>query len=156
MDFELDSCPVFGVVFFRSWTRSRRFWNPTWPQLGPQLRPKIYQKSTKHRSKSQPKQLTYQNRKKYLKTTWFSIVFANSVMLCYVEKSMKMVPRFLQNRLSNHHPSLDRFLTQLGSILKGFGGSFWHQNGTKLVQDSIPKTIKKMNTITLISRFSLI
>ena len=62
-----------------------------------------------------------------------------------------MVPRSLQKQLSNQHPNLDRFWIQLGPIWGGFGGPRWDQVGTKSLQKSIFKTIKK----TITSRIAL-
>ena len=54
------------------------------------------------------------------------------------------MPRPFQKQLSNQHPNLHRFWSQLGSILGGFGGPRWGQVGTKSLQKSIFKSIKKM------------
>ena len=60
-----------------------------------------------------------------------------------------MVPRSFPKRLSNQHPNLDRFWTQLGSILGGFGGPSWGQVGTKSLRKSILKLIIKMITFRI-------
>ena len=49
-------------------------------------------------------------------------------------------------KLSNQHPNLDRFWSQLGSILGRFGELSWGQVGPKTVQKSIQKTIKNIIT----------
>ena len=65
-----------------------------------------------------------------------------------------MVPRAFQKHLSNQHPNLHRFWSQLGPILGGFWRSRWGQDGTKSLQKSIPKTIQK-NIIFLIAPRSI-
>ena len=69
--------------------------------------------------------------------------FAPSAMPCRAKKSTKMLPRAFQKHLSNQHPNLHRFWNQLGSILGGFWEPSWSQVGTKWLQKSIPKTMKK-------------
>ena len=69
--------------------------------------------------------------------------FATSAMPCRAKKSTKMLPRAFQKHLSNQHPNLHRFWNQLGSILGRFWEPSWSQVGTKLLQKSIPKTMKK-------------
>ena len=60
-----------------------------------------------------------------------------------------MVPRAFPKQLSNQHPNLHRFWSQLGPIW----GRFWEptggQVGTKSLQNSIPKVIKKMITFRI-------
>ena len=53
---------------------------------------------------------------------------------------------------SNQHPNLKRFWSQLGTILGGFGGPRWSRDGSKSLQQSIFKTIKKMITFWIASR----
>ena len=78
--------------------------------------------------------------------------FATSAMLCQVRKSIKMVPTSIRKQLSNQHPNLDRFWSQLDSILGGFRGPRWGQDGTKSLQKSIQKSIEKMITFWIASR----
>ena len=73
-------------------------------------------------------------------------------MLCHVEKSIQMVPTSFQKQLSNQHPNLAPFWSQLGTILGGFWEPRWGQVGTKSLQKSIFKTIKKMITFWIASR----
>ena len=73
-------------------------------------------------------------------------------MLCHVEKSIQMVPTSFQKQLSNQHPNLAPFWTQLGTILGGFWEPRWGQVGTKSLQKSIFKKIKKMITFRIASR----
>ena len=73
-------------------------------------------------------------------------------MLCHVEKSIQMVPTSFQKQLSNQHPNLAPFWSQLGTILGGFWQPRWGQVGTKSLQKSIFKTIKKMITFWIASR----
>ena len=61
------------------------------------------------------------------------------------------MPRSLPKPLSNQHPNLHRFWSQLGSILGGFGEPSWSQVGTKSLQKSIPKVIKKTITFSMAS-----
>ena len=74
------------------------------------------------------------------------MIFDTSAMSCCGNKSIKMVPTSFQKQPSNQHPNLNRFGSQLGSILEGFGGSRWGQVGTKSHPTSIFKSIKKMIT----------
>ena len=74
------------------------------------------------------------------------MVFATSAMPCWGKKSTKMVPRAFPKQLSNQHPNLHRFWSQLASILGGFWEPSWGQVGTKSLQKSIQKMIKKMIT----------
>ena len=62
-----------------------------------------------------------------------------------------MVPPSLPKHLSNQHPNLDRFWNQLGSILGGLWELSWGQVGTKSLQKSIPKMIKKAITFSMAS-----
>ena len=62
-----------------------------------------------------------------------------------------MEPRSLPKQVSNQHPNLHRFWSQLDSILGGFGEPSWSQVGTKSLQKSIPKMIKKTITISMAS-----
>ena len=48
-------------------------------------------------------------------------------MSCYIENSMKIIPASLRKELSNQHPNLTRFWSQLGLILGGFWGPRWGQ-----------------------------
>ena len=50
------------------------------------------------------------------------MVFATSAMLCWGQKSTKIDPTSFQKQLSNPCSNLDRFWSQLGSILEGFWG----------------------------------
>ena len=43
-----------------------------------------------------------------------------------------MVPRSVPKQLSNQHPNLHRFWSQLGSILGGFWEPSWHQIASKV------------------------
>ena len=79
-------------------------------------------------------------------------MFATSAMSCCDKTSIKIVPRSLRKQLSNQHPNLDRFWSQLGSILRRLWGSRWSQDGTKSLQQSIQKTITKMITFWIASR----
>ena len=63
-----------------------------------------------------------------------------------------MVPTSFQKQLSNQHPNLAPFWSQLGTILGGFWQPRWGQVGTKSLQKSIFKTIKKMITFWIASR----
>ena len=62
------------------------------------------------------------------------------------------MPTSFQKQLSNQHPNLNRFWSQLGTILGGFWQPRWGQVGTKSLQKSIFKTIKKMITFWIASR----
>ena len=62
-----------------------------------------------------------------------------------------MVRRSIKNHVSNQHPNLDRFWSQLGSILERFWGSRWSQDGTKSLQKSIQKSFRKMITFWIAS-----
>ena len=70
-------------------------------------------------------------------------------MLCCGNKSIKIVPRSIQTHLSNQHPNLHRFWSQLGPILGRVGRPSWGQVGTKSVQKSITKMIIKMITFRI-------
>ena len=66
------------------------------------------------------------------------------------KKSIKMVPTSFQEQLSNQHPNLHRFWSQLGPIFGGgVGRPSWGQVGTKSVQKSITKVIIKMITFRI-------
>ena len=54
-------------------------------------------------------------------------------MLCYVRKSIKMMPTSIKKQLSNPCSNVDRFKNQLGCVLGGFGGGFWKHFGPDLV-----------------------
>ena len=73
-------------------------------------------------------------------------------MLCWGQKSIKIVPTSFQKQLSNRCSNLHRFESQLDSILGGFWGSRWSPIGSKSLQKSIPKTIKKMITFWIAPR----
>ena len=60
-----------------------------------------------------------------------------------------MVPTSIRKQLSNQHSNLDRFWSQLDSILGGFWGPRWGQVGTKSFQKSIFKSIIKMITFRI-------
>ena len=53
-------------------------------------------------------------------------------MPCWSKKSIKIHPKSITKQLSNQHPNLDRFCTQLGSILGGFWRSRWSQIRSKM------------------------
>ena len=89
---------------------------------------------------------------KCLKKIRFCILLATSAISCYVENLIKMLPTSFQKQLSNQHPNLNRFWSQLGTNLGGFWGPRWSQDGTKSLQQSIFKTIKKMITFWIASR----
>ena len=80
------------------------------------------------------------------------MIFNTSAMSCCGKKSIKMVPTSFQKQPSNQHPNLNRFWSQLGTILGGLWGPRWSQDGTKSLQQSIFKTIKKMITFWIASR----
>ena len=80
------------------------------------------------------------------------MLFTISAMSCCSKKSIKMVPRSFQKQLSNQHPNLDRFWSQLDSIFAGFWASRWSQDGTKSLPKSIQKSIEKMITFWIASR----
>ena len=75
--------------------------------------------------------------------------FATSAMSCYVRKPIKMVPTSIRKQLSNQHPNLHRFGSQLGPILGGFWRPSWGQVGTQSIQKSITKVIIKMITFRI-------
>ena len=117
--------------------------------------PQIDQKSIKNQSTNHPNNTT-SKISKMLKNHLFLYTFCYFGHVLLYKKSIKIVPRSLQKQLSNQHPNLDRFWTQLGPILGGFWGSKWGQVGTKSLQKSIFKSIKKMITfwIALGSNFN--
>ena len=53
------------------------------------------------------------------------MIFATAALPCYNEQSIKMVPRSLPKPLSNQHPNLHRFGSQLGSISRRFWEHPW-------------------------------
>ena len=73
-------------------------------------------------------------------------------MSCWGQKSIKMEPRSFSKQLSNQHPNLHRFWSQLGSILGGFWEPSWGQVGTKSLQKSVQKAIQKMITFWIAPR----
>ena len=109
---------------------------------------KIDQKSIKNQSTNHPNNTTTKNWKT-LKNHWFFNVFSYFGHVCCGKKSIKMVPTSFQEQLSNQHPNLDRFWSQLGAILGGFGRPRWGQVGTKSFQKSIFKSIIKMITLRI-------
>ena len=78
--------------------------------------------------------------------------FATSAISCCSKKSIKLVPTSIKNQLSNQHPNLHRFWSQLGPIWGWVWEPRWGQVGTKSLQKSIFKTIKKMITFRIASR----
>ena len=107
--------------------------------------PKIDQKSIKKRSTNHPNNTSTKNQKT-IKNVELSTILATSAMPCWVNKSIKNGPTYIKKHLSNQHPNLDRFWRQLGSILGRFWEPKWGQVGTKLLQNSISKSIKKLIT----------
>ena len=77
---------------------------------------------------------------------------ATSAISSCGQKSIKMVPTSIRKQLSNQHPNLDRFWSQLDFILGGFWASRWSQDGTKSLPKSIQKSIEKMITFWIASR----
>ena len=73
-------------------------------------------------------------------------------MLCYLRKSIKIDPTSIREQLSNQHPNLDRFWSQLDSILGRFWASRWSQDGTKSLPKSIQKSIEKTATFWIAPR----
>ena len=104
--------------------------------------PQVHQKSIKNPSKSQPNSPTTKNQKSVFRIGRAN-EFVPSAMLCCVQNSIKNGPASIKKHLSNRHPNLHRFCFQLGSILGGFWEPSWSQVGTKSLQKSIPKVIKK-------------
>ena len=101
--------------------------------------PQIDQKSIKNRSTNHPDNSTTEISKT-LKIHWFFLMFfATSAMLCYVRKSINMVPTSIRKCLSNQHPNLDRFWSDFGPKLGGKMGPSWHQN----LKNGGPKTMSK-------------
>ena len=72
-----------------------------------------------------------------------------SAMSCCGKTLIKMVPTSFQKQASNQQPNLNRFWSQLGSILEGFGAPSWGQVGTKSLRKSILKLIIKMITFRI-------
>ena len=70
-------------------------------------------------------------------------------MPCWGKKSTKINPKSITKQLSNQHPNLHRFWSQLGLIFDGFWRPSWDQIGTKSVQKSITKVIIKMITFRI-------
>ena len=62
---------------------------------------------------------------------------------------MKDGPTSIKKHLSNQHPNLHRFWSQLGPILGRFSGPRCGQVGTKSLQKSIFKCIRKMTTFRI-------
>ena len=93
--------------------------------------PKIHPKSIKNRSRNQPNNTTTKKSKMFKNIVFFN-GFATSAMSSYAEKSIKNVQKSITKQLSNQHPNLDRFWSQLGSILGGFWGPSWCQNRQKI------------------------
>ena len=57
-----------------------------------------------------------------------------------------MMPTSIKKQLSNQHSNLDRFWSQLGLIVGGFGGSRWGQVGTKSLPNRSSNQSTKMIT----------
>ena len=64
-------------------------------------------------------------------------------MPCWGKKSIKINQKSIKKQLSNQHPNLIRFWTQLGLILEGFWGPRWGQVRSKSLQKSIFKSMIK-------------
>ena len=60
------------------------------------------------------------------------MIFNTSAMSCCGKKSIKMVPTSFQEQLSNQHPNLHRFWSQLGFIFGGVWGPRWDQIASKI------------------------
>ena len=84
------------------------------------------------------------NSKNLKKPLVFCMVFATSAMPCWGKKSIKIVPRALPKQLSNRHPNLHRFGSQLGSILGWLWQPSSSQTYTKSLETSIHKITKNV------------
>ena len=104
--------------------------------------PQNNKKTIKNHSTNHPNSTRSKNQKSVFRIGRAS-EFVPSAMLCCVQNSIKNGPRSIKKHLSNQHPNLHRFWNQLGSILGGFWEPSWSQVGTKWLQKSIPKTMKK-------------
>ena len=82
----------------------------------------------------------------------FYSIIVPSAMFCWVRKSIKINQTCFRKQLPNQCSNLDRFWSQLGSILGGFWVPRWGQVGSKWLQKSIQKTIKKMITFWIAPR----
>ena len=95
------------------------------------LASQIDQKSTKNQSTNHPNNTRTKN-----KISRFCIVIYNtfvpSAMLCCVQNSTKNDTEILSKTALKSTPNLDRFCTQLGSILGGFWRSRWSQIRSKM------------------------
>ena len=92
-------------------------------------------KSIKNLSKINPKINPKAQEPKYqksIKNLELSTILATSAMPCWGKKSIKINPKSITKQLSNQHPNLHRFWSQLGSILGGFGEPTWSQNRCKI------------------------
>ena len=71
-------------------------------------------------------------------------------MLCWQQKCIKFHATTFRKQVSNQHPNLDRFCSQLGLTLGGFGESRWIQVGTKsnAKTDLLSKEQEKLKTAT--------
>ena len=72
-------------------------------------------------------------------------------MLCCTQNPTKNGPTPIKKHLSNQKPNLHRFWSQLGSILARFWEPCWDQLGTKSLQKSVHKMVRKIITIWMAS-----
>ena len=61
-----------------------------------------------------------------------STILATSAMPCWGKKSIKIHPKSITKQLSNQHPNLHRFWSQLGFIFGGVWGPRWDQIASKI------------------------
>ena len=101
---------------------------------------KIDQKSIKNQSQNHPKSISTKNTKYRFCIVIYN-TFVPSAMLCCVQNSTKNDTEILSKTTLKSTPNLDRFCTQLGSILGGFWSPRWTQIRSKSFQKSTFKSI---------------
>ena len=101
---------------------------------------KINQKSIKNQSQNHPKSTSTKNKKHRFCIVIYS-TFVPSAMLCCVQNWRKNDTEILSKTALKSTPNLDRFCTQLGSILGGFWSPRWNQIRSKSLQKSTFKSI---------------
>ena len=101
---------------------------------------KINQKSIKNQSQNHPKSISTKNSKHRFCIVIYN-TFVPSAMLCCVQNSTKNDTEILSKTTLKSTPNLDRFCTQLGSILGGFWSPRWSQIRLKSLHKSIFKSI---------------
>ena len=97
-------------------------------------------KSIKNQPQNHPKSTSTKNTKHRFCIVIYN-TFVPSAMLCCVQNSTKNDTEIFSKIALKSTPNLDRFCTQLGSILGGFSSPRWNQIRSKSFQQSTFQSI---------------